>query len=180
MDQATSNGDDDDDDWCFTEQPAKVMKRSQRWNTLQICPHRGSNSGGSDMWSKNLPVRSEVPFPKVMRRSQRWDTLQNAHAEIWTQLFDICGCSLKRRANHAETFFINGVLCDLLCAFPVWCTIMYFCWFYTEKELPHILYLSSKRKKHQIIELRGWQSHSILSYLWQYLSDIALFLLISV
>ena len=33
------------------------MKRSQRWSTLQICTHRGSNSGGSDLWSKALPVR---------------------------------------------------------------------------------------------------------------------------
>ena len=31
-----------------------VMKWSQRWNTLQICPRRDSNTGGSDLWSSNL------------------------------------------------------------------------------------------------------------------------------
>ena len=30
---------------------------SQRWNTLQICPRRESNSGGSDLWSNALPTR---------------------------------------------------------------------------------------------------------------------------
>ena len=33
------------------------MKRSQRWNTLQICQRRGSNSGGSDLWSDGLTIR---------------------------------------------------------------------------------------------------------------------------
>ena len=33
------------------------MKRSQRWNTLQICQYRDSNSGGSDLWSNTLPTR---------------------------------------------------------------------------------------------------------------------------
>ena len=32
----------------------KVMKRSQRWNTLHICPRRDSNTGGSDLWSNTL------------------------------------------------------------------------------------------------------------------------------
>jgi len=31
------------------------MKRSQRWNTLQIWPRRGSNSGGSDLWRRRRP-----------------------------------------------------------------------------------------------------------------------------
>ena len=39
------------------ERPPKVMKRSQRWNTLQICPPRDSNSVGTDQWSNTLPVR---------------------------------------------------------------------------------------------------------------------------
>ena len=32
------------------------MKRSQRWNTLQICRRRDSNSRGSNMWSNTLPL----------------------------------------------------------------------------------------------------------------------------
>ena len=36
--------------------PPKVMKRSQRWNNLQICPRRDSNRGGSDLWSNTLPL----------------------------------------------------------------------------------------------------------------------------
>ena len=32
------------------------MKRSQRLNTLQICPRRDSNSGDSDLWSNTLPL----------------------------------------------------------------------------------------------------------------------------
>jgi len=35
------------------------MKRSQRRNTLQICPHRDSNSGGSDLWSNRVSVRQQ-------------------------------------------------------------------------------------------------------------------------
>ena len=33
------------------------MKRSQRWNTLLICPCRDWHSGGSDVWSNILPTR---------------------------------------------------------------------------------------------------------------------------
>jgi len=33
------------------------MKWSQRWNTLQICPHQDSSSGDSDLWSNVLPTR---------------------------------------------------------------------------------------------------------------------------
>ena len=33
------------------------MKRSQRWNNLQICPRRDSTTGGSELWSNALPVR---------------------------------------------------------------------------------------------------------------------------
>ena len=33
------------------------MERSQRWNTLQICPRRDSNSGGSELWSNAPPAR---------------------------------------------------------------------------------------------------------------------------
>jgi len=32
------------------------MKRSQRWNTLRICPRQDSNTGGSDLWSDTLRV----------------------------------------------------------------------------------------------------------------------------
>jgi len=45
----------DDDDWCFTAN--FVHKRSQRWNALQICRRRDSNSGGSDLCSNALPTR---------------------------------------------------------------------------------------------------------------------------
>ena len=41
----------------ITERPPNVMKLSQRWNTLQICPRQDSNSGGSELWSNALPVR---------------------------------------------------------------------------------------------------------------------------
>ena len=43
--------DDDDDDWSFT-----VMKRNERWNTLQICPRRDSKTGGSGLWSNTLAL----------------------------------------------------------------------------------------------------------------------------
>jgi len=32
------------------------MRRSQRWNNLQICPRRDANTGGSDLWSNTLPL----------------------------------------------------------------------------------------------------------------------------
>ena len=41
----------------WAERPPKVMKRSQRWNTLQICQCRDSNTGGNDLWPNTLPVR---------------------------------------------------------------------------------------------------------------------------
>ena len=45
------------------ERPPKVMKRSQRRNTIQISPRQDSNSSGSDLWSNALPVMTtEVPF----------------------------------------------------------------------------------------------------------------------
>jgi len=34
----------------------RVMKRSERWRNLQICPRRNSNTGGSDIWSNTLPI----------------------------------------------------------------------------------------------------------------------------
>ena len=34
-----------------------MTNRSQRWNILQICPRRDSNSGGSDLWANALLVR---------------------------------------------------------------------------------------------------------------------------
>jgi len=41
----------------LNERPPKAMKRSQRWNTLQIWPPRDSNSGDSDLWSNALSTR---------------------------------------------------------------------------------------------------------------------------
>ena len=40
----------------WDEPPLNVMKRSQRWNTLKICPRGDSNSGSSDLWSNTLPL----------------------------------------------------------------------------------------------------------------------------
>ena len=44
----------------WAEQPSKVMKQSQRWNTIQVCPPWDSNSDGSDLCSNALPAK-EVP-----------------------------------------------------------------------------------------------------------------------
>ena len=43
----------------WAERPPEVMKRSQRWNILQICPRRDSNSGGGALWSNALPIRRQ-------------------------------------------------------------------------------------------------------------------------
>jgi len=51
----------------WAERSSKVMKRSQRWNTLQICPCRDSNSRGSELWSNTLPVR-----PRRRPGSSKW------------------------------------------------------------------------------------------------------------
>ena len=40
--------------YTYTWRHPKVMKRSQRWNTLQICYRRDSDTGGSDLWSNAL------------------------------------------------------------------------------------------------------------------------------
>ena len=53
----------------WTERPPKVMKQSQRWNTLQICPRRDSNSGGRDLWSMGLPTR---PWRRPIDRVREW------------------------------------------------------------------------------------------------------------
>ena len=54
--------------WCFTanvlytrhakwvERPPNIMKRSQRRNIFPICPLRDSNLGGTDLFSKALPI----------------------------------------------------------------------------------------------------------------------------
>ena len=40
----------------LAERPAKVMRRSERRNNLQICPRWDSNTGSSDMLSNTLPL----------------------------------------------------------------------------------------------------------------------------
>ena len=42
----------------WAERPPKAMEWSERWNTLQICRRRDSNSGGSDLWSSALPTHN--------------------------------------------------------------------------------------------------------------------------
>ena len=51
----------------WAERPPKVTKRSERWNNLQICPRRDSNSGGSDLWSN-------APTVRPRRRPFNWQT----------------------------------------------------------------------------------------------------------
>jgi hypothetical protein len=51
----------------WAERPAKVKKRRQRWSTLQISPHRDSNSCGSDLWSNALPTRSMFSHKQNLR-----------------------------------------------------------------------------------------------------------------
>ena len=46
------------DHFYGAKRPPKVMKQNQRWNTLLICQHRDSNSGGSNLWSNALPTRA--------------------------------------------------------------------------------------------------------------------------
>ena len=40
----------------WAEPPPKVMRRSERRNNLQTCPHRDSSTDGSDLWSNTLPL----------------------------------------------------------------------------------------------------------------------------
>ena len=51
------------------------MKRSQRWNTVQICPRRDSNSGSSDLWSNALPTR-----PRRRAPSSSWWGFWSSHS----------------------------------------------------------------------------------------------------
>ena len=73
--QSTKNLNPMVDGWWFTatlcrrfakwaERPPKVMKRSQRWNNLQICPRRDSISGGSDLWENYITYGTldEIPW----------------------------------------------------------------------------------------------------------------------
>ena len=41
----------------------RLNGRSQRWNTLQIWPHRDSNTRGSDVWSNTLPLEQGGTHP---------------------------------------------------------------------------------------------------------------------
>ena len=63
---------DDDDDLFFMatfvymvgymgQTTSKGDGAKSKMNTLQICPRRDSNSGGSDMWSNALPTRRRKP-----------------------------------------------------------------------------------------------------------------------
>jgi len=47
------------DYWCFMATFVHMVGWSQWWITLQICPHRDLNSGGSDLWSNALPTRRQ-------------------------------------------------------------------------------------------------------------------------
>ena len=40
----------------WAKRPPRVMKRSQRWNNLHICPRGDSNTGGSGQCSNTLPL----------------------------------------------------------------------------------------------------------------------------
>ena len=47
----------------WAERPPNVMKkRSRRWNTIQICPRRDSNTGDSDLWANPLPLGGVLLF----------------------------------------------------------------------------------------------------------------------
>ena len=58
------------------------MKWSQRWNNLQICPHRDSNTGGSDLWAHTLPLDH---WCKIIRSILNWYKLIN----LWCFILNI-------------------------------------------------------------------------------------------
>ncbi|KAK2161092.1 hypothetical protein LSH36_121g02023 [Paralvinella palmiformis] len=49
------------------------MRRCQRRNTLQICPRRDSNSGGSDLWSNALPTRPWKRASNMMQQQMMYN-----------------------------------------------------------------------------------------------------------
>ena len=74
------------------------MKRSQRWNTLQICPQRGWNSDGSDLCGLTGSVfYQRHPVNCVMYFSILIDT------EGWCQVIDWC----KENLTHHQCWNLN-------------------------------------------------------------------------
>ena len=89
-----------DDDWCFTatcahgraERPPNVLKPSQRWNNLQICPRRYSNRGGSDLWSNTLSLDYEGAlhiFNEFSHISIVYENWEHQTISIWTVMMMI-------------------------------------------------------------------------------------------
>ena len=71
----------------WAELSPKAMKRSQRWNTLQLCSHRDSNSAGS-LWSNALPTRPRIEFLFVV---YLWQI--GSHPFIWASRLKIANKS---------------------------------------------------------------------------------------
>jgi len=87
------------------------MKPSQRWNTLQICPSRGSNSGGSDMWSNALPVRL-------------WRCTVG-HRKMAPKCIKLV--AWKCRNSYFKHILLNPLLVQMACNIPQICSISQSC-----------------------------------------------------
>ena len=89
------------------------MKRSQRWNNLQICPRRNSNTGGSDLWSNTLPL-DHGATPIGYRIHNIMAT--NMARQIFQPLLDVCLFDFYRenRFTFIILFFIKFTCTSVL------------------------------------------------------------------
>ena len=93
----------------WAERLPKVMKQSQRWNTLEICPCRDLNSGGSDLWSNALPIR---PRRRPADISENTDVKSELLKRVWHLT------NASRHSNPQPARFQSKVSTTTLWEFP--------------------------------------------------------------
>ena len=88
------------------------MKRSQRWNNLQICPHRDSNSGGSDLRSNTLPTRPRRRLEKKSRKVKKGGEM-NYNSTGGNMNWYMTARTRDLRRQHAISIsFCSGLIMD--------------------------------------------------------------------
>ena len=76
------------------------MKRSQKWNTLQICPRRDSNPCGNDLLSNALPTR---PRRRPIRLIIIWYIVHNKNITFPNQKEFIYTRNVKENPHYFTT-----------------------------------------------------------------------------
>ena len=90
------------------------MKRSQRWNTLQICPRRDSNTGGDALWSNTLPLYHGCVCVCVCVCVTERESDRESDRESPRSLPHACGNYVGLSVSECSLFSLHvGQSCDI-------------------------------------------------------------------